>query len=237
LSNSKFTHFVEITKRLRKECPWDKEQTHASIRHSLIEEAYEVVEAIDNNNLEELKKEFGSETSIKMSNRITVIGGSIVAVDLATKKAEDLGINSYPVDDNDAAYHTSQMDGAVPRLANVLNTLAIQNPHTPLFANSNASEMTDGKEVKTELSVHIAKTAEQQSMMSAALEKQMIDQVVEMGNPNGTIINHLQRDLEDQNPTVKRGTLKKKLINAGIGAGIGAGVALGTYLILRALKK
>ena len=59
MSNPEFTAFVEITKRLRKECPWDKEQTHASIRHSLIEEAYEVVEAIDNNNLEELKKELG----------------------------------------------------------------------------------------------------------------------------------------------------------------------------------
>jgi XTP/dITP diphosphohydrolase len=57
--NSEFTKFVEITKRLRKECPWDKEQTHQSIRHSLIEETYEVIEAIDNNNLEELKKELG----------------------------------------------------------------------------------------------------------------------------------------------------------------------------------
>jgi MazG family protein len=54
-----FEQFVEITKRLRKECPWDREQTHASIRHSLIEEAYEVVEAIDNNHLDELKKELG----------------------------------------------------------------------------------------------------------------------------------------------------------------------------------
>ena len=54
-----FIKFVEITKRLRKECPWDKEQTHASIRHSLIEEAYEVVEAIDNNDQKELRKELG----------------------------------------------------------------------------------------------------------------------------------------------------------------------------------
>ncbi len=54
-----FIKFVEITKRLRNECPWDKEQTHASIRHSLIEEAYEVVESIDHNNLDELKKELG----------------------------------------------------------------------------------------------------------------------------------------------------------------------------------
>ena len=59
MSNPEFTKFVEITKRLRRECPWDKEQTHQSIRHSLIEETYEVVEAIDNNNLNELKKELG----------------------------------------------------------------------------------------------------------------------------------------------------------------------------------
>ncbi|MFI5252314.1 MAG: nucleoside triphosphate pyrophosphohydrolase [Bacteroidota bacterium] len=54
-----FEYFVEITKRLRKECPWDREQTHASIRMGLIEEAYEVVESIDNNDMPELKKELG----------------------------------------------------------------------------------------------------------------------------------------------------------------------------------
>jgi MazG family protein len=59
MANNEFTRFVEITKKLRKECPWDKEQTHASIRHSLIEEAYEVVEAIDHNNLDDLRKELG----------------------------------------------------------------------------------------------------------------------------------------------------------------------------------
>jgi len=59
LAHEEFTRFVEVTKRLRKECPWDKEQTHASIRHSLIEETYEVVESIDDQNWDELKKELG----------------------------------------------------------------------------------------------------------------------------------------------------------------------------------
>ncbi|MBI3004168.1 MAG: nucleoside triphosphate pyrophosphohydrolase [Ignavibacteriales bacterium] len=54
-----FEEFFRIVSRLRKECPWDREQTHQSIRQSLIEEAYEVIEAIDDNNLEELKKELG----------------------------------------------------------------------------------------------------------------------------------------------------------------------------------
>lgn len=38
---------LSIMKLLRKECPWDKEQTHVSIRKNFIEEVYEVAEAID----------------------------------------------------------------------------------------------------------------------------------------------------------------------------------------------
>jgi MazG family protein len=54
-----FDEFVAIVKRLRNECPWDREQTHDSIRHLLLEEVYEVLEAIDEKNLVELKKELG----------------------------------------------------------------------------------------------------------------------------------------------------------------------------------
>jgi tetrapyrrole methylase family protein/MazG family protein len=54
-----FDEFVSIVKRLRNECPWDREQTHESIRHLLLEETYEVLEAIDKKNYEELKIELG----------------------------------------------------------------------------------------------------------------------------------------------------------------------------------
>ncbi len=54
-----FDEFVTIIKRLRNECPWDKEQTHDSIRHLLLEETYETLEAIDEKNYDELKKELG----------------------------------------------------------------------------------------------------------------------------------------------------------------------------------
>ena len=50
---------VAIVRRLRHDCPWDREQTHQSIRHSLIEETYEVVEALDENNMDDLRKELG----------------------------------------------------------------------------------------------------------------------------------------------------------------------------------
>ncbi len=54
-----FDEFMTIVKRLRNECPWDREQTHESVRHALLEETYEVLEAIDEKNWENLKKELG----------------------------------------------------------------------------------------------------------------------------------------------------------------------------------
>ncbi|MBX2975478.1 MAG: nucleoside triphosphate pyrophosphohydrolase [Ignavibacteriaceae bacterium] len=59
MSEIKFNEFVDIVKRLRKECPWDKEQTNDSIKASTLEEAFEVVHAIDENDFDELKKELG----------------------------------------------------------------------------------------------------------------------------------------------------------------------------------
>lgn len=49
----------EIVKKLRIECPWDKKQTFQSLKAQTIEEVYEIVEAIDNNDFEEVKKELG----------------------------------------------------------------------------------------------------------------------------------------------------------------------------------
>jgi tetrapyrrole methylase family protein/MazG family protein len=56
-----FKELVDIMQRLRAPggCPWDREQTHASIKPYLIEEAYEVAEAIDDNDFDELRKELG----------------------------------------------------------------------------------------------------------------------------------------------------------------------------------
>lgn len=54
-----FYDLVEIMKILRKQCMWDKEQTHSSIRRNFIEETYEAIEAIDNNDLILMKEELG----------------------------------------------------------------------------------------------------------------------------------------------------------------------------------
>lgn len=50
---------VEIMARLRRSCPWDREQTHASLVRYLIEETYEVVDAIERGTDGELCEELG----------------------------------------------------------------------------------------------------------------------------------------------------------------------------------
>jgi len=42
-----FARFDVLVKRLRQDCPWDAEQTHASLRRYLLEESYETLEALD----------------------------------------------------------------------------------------------------------------------------------------------------------------------------------------------
>lgn len=56
-----FDDLVEVVKCLRQPdgCPWDKEQTHKSIRQDFIEETYEVIEAIDNSDNALLREELG----------------------------------------------------------------------------------------------------------------------------------------------------------------------------------
>ncbi|MEE9430862.1 MAG: nucleoside triphosphate pyrophosphohydrolase [Melioribacteraceae bacterium] len=59
MHKQKFDELLQIMYKLRNECSWDKEQTFDSIKASTIEEAYEVVEAIDNKDYNELKNELG----------------------------------------------------------------------------------------------------------------------------------------------------------------------------------
>ena len=56
-----FGDLVDIVEILRAPggCPWDREQTHASIRKDFIEETYEVIEAIDKNDKALLREELG----------------------------------------------------------------------------------------------------------------------------------------------------------------------------------
>ncbi|TAN36690.1 MAG: nucleoside triphosphate pyrophosphohydrolase [Verrucomicrobia bacterium] len=59
--NDSLTRLLAIMRKLRSPqgCPWDREQTHASIKPNLIEESYETLDAIDSGDPQQLKEELG----------------------------------------------------------------------------------------------------------------------------------------------------------------------------------
>ncbi len=59
--NYTYEDLLDIVKTLRSEggCPWDIEQTHQSIKHDIIEEGYELIEELDNENWEKVADESG----------------------------------------------------------------------------------------------------------------------------------------------------------------------------------
>ncbi len=59
MPGKKFENLMDIMYKLRKECPWDKKQTHDSLKANTLEEAYEVIEAIDEKDFDSLKGELG----------------------------------------------------------------------------------------------------------------------------------------------------------------------------------
>lgn len=56
-----FNEFMDIIRDLRSEngCPWDKKQTHESLKKYMIEETYEVIDAVDNKDVLNLSEELG----------------------------------------------------------------------------------------------------------------------------------------------------------------------------------
>ncbi|MBQ2365003.1 MAG: nucleoside triphosphate pyrophosphohydrolase [Alistipes sp.] len=53
------SRLLEIMDTLRRECPWDREQTFETLRNNTIEETYELADAITDKNMEGIKEELG----------------------------------------------------------------------------------------------------------------------------------------------------------------------------------
>ena len=70
---SEFDELLQIVEKLRIECPWDKEQTHESLAKHLIEESYELLDAISKldstpESFNKLKSELGDALLQKFLN-------------------------------------------------------------------------------------------------------------------------------------------------------------------------
>ncbi len=84
---------LSIMKALRSPegCPWDKEQTHKSIRNDALEEVYEVVDAIDNNDAAALCEELGDMLlQVVFHSRIAEEEGSFTFDDVVDGIAKKL---------------------------------------------------------------------------------------------------------------------------------------------------
>jgi len=84
---------VDVVRRLRspKGCPWDREQTHASLRATMLEEAYEVLEAIDEKSMAKLREELGDVLlQVLMQAEIAEEAGDFSLGDVADAVREKL---------------------------------------------------------------------------------------------------------------------------------------------------
>jgi len=99
---------VEIMARLRACCPWDREQTHATLLPYLIEEAHEVVEAVDEQNAQKLCEELGDLLlQIVFHAQIAAEHGQFTVADVIDALANKM-IRRHPHVFGDASISTSQ---------------------------------------------------------------------------------------------------------------------------------
>src|SRR2546430_3749580 len=84
---------VEVVRRLRAPdgCPWDREQTPASLRATMLEEAYEVLEAIDEKSMPKLREELGDVLlQVLMQSAIAEESGEFTLGEVADTVREKL---------------------------------------------------------------------------------------------------------------------------------------------------
>lgn len=80
-----FDEFVDVIAALRAPdgCPWDREQTHRSIAKNMVEEAYEAVHTIENDDIAGLREELGDVLlQVVLQSQIAADGGEFTVDDV-----------------------------------------------------------------------------------------------------------------------------------------------------------
>ena len=89
---------IEVVAKLRAPdgCPWDREQTHRTLRPNMLEEAYEAVDAIDDNDMAHLREELGDVLlQVLLHSQIAKEEGEFDIDDVA-KELKDKLIHRHP---------------------------------------------------------------------------------------------------------------------------------------------
>ena len=88
---AELVRFAEVVRRLREECPWDREQTHESLVRYVIEETYEVVEAIASGDPALLEEELGDlMLQVFLHSAIATQAGEFTIADVAHAISEKM---------------------------------------------------------------------------------------------------------------------------------------------------
>ena len=101
---------IEIVATLRGEngCQWDREQTHQSLRPNMLEEAYEAVDAIDDNDIANLREELGDVLlQVVLHAQIAKDNGNFDIEDVAKELGDKL-IHRHPHVFSNAKVNTTQ---------------------------------------------------------------------------------------------------------------------------------
>tara|TARA_B100001559_G_scaffold97716_1_gene81766 strand:- start:2106 stop:2888 length:783 start_codon:yes stop_codon:yes gene_type:complete len=96
--NNKFDELVDLIATLRSEngCPWDREQTHESLKRNLIEECYEVLEAIENKDTKGIVEELGDVLLQIMLHAQILSETEAVSIDDVIQGLSDKMIRRHP---------------------------------------------------------------------------------------------------------------------------------------------
>ena len=136
LNVNQFATLVAVIAKLRAPdgCPWDRKQTHASLRKNLLEECYEVLEALDEGNPDRLCDELGDLLmQVVLHTQIATEAGEFEVGDVISsinaklvhrhphifgskkvKNAEEVALNWEVLKQEERATDTSMLEG-VPK--------------------------------------------------------------------------------------------------------------------------
>src|SRR5579864_4357402 len=93
---SELTRLLEVVRKLRAECPWDREQTVASSSRHLIEEAYEVADAIASNVNDDIAEELGDLLYQAFFIAVIAEDEARFSVEQVVREAADKFIRRHP---------------------------------------------------------------------------------------------------------------------------------------------
>lgn len=142
-----FEELVDIIATIRKKCPWDRQQTNETIRINTLEEAYEVVEAIDEKDDNKIEEELGDllmqvvlNAQIAMDENRFDISGVIrrineklirrhphVFADVKVKDAQDVLKNWEEIKRQEKKSQTSILDGVPTSFPSLMKAYKIQS--------------------------------------------------------------------------------------------------------------